>query len=166
MASLAHRLSSYARLMDAGEMLEAMALVDDLNEAAEELVGDCDHRETWQHPGPDRLWTHQVPGRALANIDRGIMNRAEHLNENGEKRILWRFVNILIAVCATGALLLGALNAWAIKDYLDFKQSYARELAERARGDAQRDERQKWQEAALAAIAAKLDITIPPPPPR
>ncbi len=59
-ADLAHRLRSYARLMDAGEMLEAMALVDDLNEAAEELAGDCDHRETWQHPGPDRPY-----GRAL-----------------------------------------------------------------------------------------------------
>jgi hypothetical protein len=89
------------------------------------------------------------------------MARAE---SNGEKRILWRFVNVLIAICATGALLLGTLNAWAIRDYLEFKGQYAREMSERDKAQAALQERLKWQEAALVAIAAKLEIVIPSPP--
>jgi hypothetical protein len=85
---------------------------------------------------------------------------------NGEKRILWRFVNILVAVCATGALLLGSLNAWAVRDYLQFKDSYAQHETNRLAVEAATRERMKWQEAALSAIAMKLDIPIPPPPQR
>jgi len=82
----------------------------------------------------------------------GIGEGAMRETTNGEKRILRH------AVGAAFALGL-AVNAWAIKDYLAFKQVHQQ-------AEAATVERLKWQEAALTAIAAKLGIAIPPPPQR
>lgn len=38
--ALAQRFRDYAERMDAGEMLEGVGLVDDLNDAAEELAAE------------------------------------------------------------------------------------------------------------------------------
>ncbi len=38
--ALAERLREYAKRLDAGEVLEAVGLVDDLNDAAEELAAE------------------------------------------------------------------------------------------------------------------------------
>ena len=83
---------------------------------------------------------------------------------NGEKRVLWRFVNVLIAICAAGALLLGTINGWAIKDYLDFKEDHAQMERQNVSYRAAMLERMKWQETVFLAIAKKMGIPVPPPP--
>ena len=97
----------------------------------------------------------------------GPTERVAHaiVASNGEKRLLWRFLEILIAVCGIGALMLGALNMWAIRDYLEFKQISAQRWHADALSDQRRDDRHRWEQRVLLKIADKLQIEVDQPPP-
>ncbi len=84
---------------------------------------------------------------------------AQQLNTNGEKKILWRGVEALLALLTIITTVTTTAATWAITDYLAFKHQHVMD-------QARQDERMRWEESTLMAIAKKLDIPIPPPPER
>ena len=69
---------------------------------------------------------------------------------NGERQLLRQTTLALIMVYM-------ALNTWAVGDYVLHKMH-------QQGTESALHERLEWQEAALQAIAKKLEIPIPPPP--
>ncbi len=80
---------------------------------------------------------------------------------NGEKALLWKGLIGLLTLVVSAST---AVAAWAIQDYLDFKERYSIEVQAHVRDDARLLERLRWQEATLQAICGKLDIRCPTPP--
>ena len=83
---------------------------------------------------------------------------------NGEKKILWRLLEVALAFGAAVAVIATTLNAWVVKDYLSFKRQSDERWRLEATTDAARDERDRWQQVTLKAIADKMQIPVPDPP--
>jgi hypothetical protein len=83
---------------------------------------------------------------------------------NGEKKILWRMIEILILLVGVGAAIATSINVWAIQDHLEFKREVAARWEKEAKRDSSHDERERWMSATVLAIAKKLDIPVTPPP--
>lgn len=88
------------------------------------------------------------------------------ITTNGEKQLLWKFLEISVTIIGAAALLATAINAWVVRDYLEFKQTSSVRWEKEASRDAFRDEQIRWQQEVLRQVAKKLDIVVPPPPAR
>ena len=85
-------------------------------------------------------------------------------SSNGEKRMLWRLLEIAVMLIGGAATVATAINVWAVKDYLDFKATTARRWEEEAKRDTRQDVWIRWQSKVLIALAKEHKLSVPDPP--